>query len=159
MKKLTIDAEELISAIDGIGDEIEAFLDTETGEILLVFPEWMQEDIDDDPKDSIEAEPDRYLRIERISSQEAYQVMADFVETLPASPEREALERALNGRSPFRVFKNTLASYPERREDWFRYRDEAYAAYAVHWFEAEGIEAELKQRVFGQEEAESRDGI
>ena len=106
MKKLKIDLSELLMAFDSPSGETGYFLDRTTGEILM---RW------DDAPDAEEidarlaAGPDeRYEAIEPVPSYKRFQVMADFAESLPDSPTKEHLFRALQQRKPFRGFKEVL---------------------------------------------------
>ena len=85
MSRLKIDAEELIMALEDHSYEVTHFLDLKTGEVLPVFQE-MDFDENDEVKEQIDADPFRYRRIEPLPSSVAFNVMADFVETLPSGP-------------------------------------------------------------------------
>jgi len=142
MSRLKIDAEDLIMALEDHSYEVTHFLDLNTGEVLPVFTE-MGFDENDEVKAQIDADPFRYRRIEPLPSSVGYNVMADFVETLPDSKASRHLTNALQKRHPFRNFKDALLYYPELREEWFRFRDQQLTQLASEWLKAEGIEAEL----------------
>ena len=47
---------------------------------------------------------------------------------------------AIEGRRPFRCFKDVLADYSAEREWWFRFKDNRIRARMLEWLEDEGIE-------------------
>lgn len=108
------------------------FLDKETGEL------WLNNDGVDDVPDDLEDNP-RYLLIEAMASHDAFQIMEDFVDELADSPEAEVLQAALNGRKPFRRFKDTLLDYPELRDRWFAFEETRLNRLAEAWCEEQGI--------------------
>jgi hypothetical protein len=68
--------------------------------------------------------------------------MEDFIDSLGDTKEADKLRDALNRRKPFRQFKDTLCDYPDLREAWFKFEQQALALLAGEWCEANGIEAE-----------------
>jgi hypothetical protein len=112
------------------------FLDKETGEL------WLNNDGIDEVPDDLEDNP-RYLLIEAIASHNAFQIMEDFVDELGDSPVAEALQAALNGRKPFRRFKDALLDYPELRDHWFAFEETRLNRLAQAWCEEQGIAVAL----------------
>ena len=143
MRRLKIDAEELIMALESYGDEGTFFLDLQSGEVLPVIWEEGVSEENDELREQIDAGSERYRRIEPLPSSVGYSVMADFVETVPDSKIARRLGDALRKRHPFRRFKDALYDYPELREGWFRFHKREFTRLAGEWFEDEGIEAEL----------------
>ena len=109
------------------------FLDKETGEL------WLNNDSVDEVLDDLEDNP-RYLQIESMASHDAFQIMEDFVDELADSPEAEVLQAALNGRKPFRRFKDTLLDYPELRDRWFAFEEARLKRVAEAWCDEQGID-------------------
>ena len=138
MAELTIRADELIMAFEGRGSDSRHFFDRQTGEVLTGF-----EDMDEDDAARLDAEPDRYLLIEPVSSWVGYEIMSDFVETLPEGEAPRELARALQQRHPFRRFKDVLFSYPSVREDWFPFHEQAFMKIIKEWLDDHGVEATL----------------
>jgi uncharacterized protein UPF0158 len=143
MSRLSIDAEELIAALEHQGDESGCLLDLRTGEVLFHADEGLVGP-DDDLEEQIAAEPDRYRVIDPLPSSIGWQVMADFVEQLPAGEARVKLTRALQHGHPFRNFKNALLGYPKLRDEWFALHKKSFILFAQEWLDDEGIEADLK---------------
>jgi len=135
--KLAINAEDLIFAMQSV-DGIEAcwYLDTENGEVLLDRDE-NGETIKFMSKDA------RFLRIEPIATDVAFNMMERFVAELNDQHVARRLTHALSGRKPFRAFKNALCDFSEVREAWFAFEREAALRYAGNWCSRHGIEARL----------------
>ena len=70
--------------------------------------------------------------------------MRDFVETVQDERIANHLYRAIEGKSPFRRFKDELLNYPKLRQAWFRFHDEAFLEIAREWLRENDIEARLK---------------
>lgn len=117
------------------------FLDTRTGE---VFP--IVEGIEEEKEIDLEAEPERFIVIEPLSSHVCFEMMADFVETLPEESIRRALDRALGKKRPFRRFKDELADFPETAEQWYRFQEQVYMAIIQEWLDDHSLEITLVPR-------------
>ncbi|MHB8066618.1 MAG: UPF0158 family protein [Desulfobaccales bacterium] len=139
MTTLTIRADELIMAFEDQNSEMQHFFDRQTGEILSIFTE----EIDEEDAERLEAEPDRYLLIEPAESWVGFDIMNDFVETLPESKIQGELDRALRKNRPFRRFKDVLLNYPSVREDWFRFHEQAFIKIIKEWLKDNEVEAIL----------------
>ena len=139
MTGLCIRADELIMAFEDYGTDLRHFVDRQTGEVLSL----LEEDMDEEDLERLDAEPDRYLLIEPVPSWVSYEVMSDFVETLPEGKARRELVRALQQRHPFRRFKDVLLNYPAVREDWFRFHEQSFVKIIQEWLDDHGVEATL----------------
>ena len=87
-------------------------------------------------------EINRYRPIEKIAGHESFEVMEQFAESLPESSTSRAVIAALSRNKPFRHFKDVVHSDLALRDEWFAFRDRAYAVLARDWLAAEGIEPE-----------------
>jgi uncharacterized damage-inducible protein DinB len=143
MPRLSIDTEMLIVALEDHTSQVQHYLDRKTGEVVMV-PEGGLDEVDDELAKDMGDEPERFEYIEALPSRDGYQVMADFVASLAESEAKRDLERALQRRGPFRNFKETLASHPDLRDQWFRHHDRALKGVAEAWLRERGIEADLQ---------------
>jgi len=139
MTGLTIRADELIMAFEDYGTDLQHFFDRQTGEVLSL----LEEDMDEEDAERLDADPDRYLLIEPVPSSVGYKVMSDFVDTLPEGKVPRELARALRQKHPFRRFKDVLLNYPSVREDWFRFHEQAFMKIIQEWLDNHGVEAIL----------------
>ena len=144
MTRLEIDPEDLIQAMTWTSEMLESsfYLDSETGAVLLDSP-----DVDELPEDF--GEDPRYLYIEPTESHLAYEAMQDFVDTLPEGRLADALQQALEGRKPFRQFKDALLDYPDARESWFRFKGDFELRQAAAWCAAHDIEPVWRRKTSG----------
>ena len=136
MTRLTIRADELIMAFEDYGTGLQHFFDRQTGEVLSL----LEEDMDEEDRERLDAEPERYLLIEPVPSSVGYDVMSDFVEILPEGKVPRELTRALQQKHPFRRFKDVLLNYPAVREDWFRFHEQAFMKIIQEWLDDYGVE-------------------
>ncbi|MBI4642913.1 MAG: hypothetical protein HY790_05365 [Deltaproteobacteria bacterium] len=139
MTALTVRADKLIMAFEDQSAEMQHYFDRQTGEVLTVFAD----DMDEEDAQRLEAAPDRYLLIEPVPSWTGYDIMSDFVETLPEGKVQWELDRALRKNRPFRGFKDVLLNYPSVEEDWFRFHEQAFIKIIKEWLEDHGVEATL----------------
>jgi len=140
MRKVKANLSELIDAFDNCQIGYEYYLDTKTGELLLVSDEFMDTGETEEIHERLDDEPERYLSIPTESSREGYQDMVAFTESLEDENLKEKLCIALNGRGAFRRFKDVLLSYPEKREEWFKFQDERLEKRVKEWPEENEIE-------------------
>jgi uncharacterized protein len=149
MKKLPVDLDELALALESSdsGYDLAAYwFDTGTGDVLFVSNDLEE---DQELRDQIgEDASDRFVRIGSIDSRAGFQMMEDFVQTLPASRARDKLESSLHGPRPFRRFEDSVND-ENVREQWYAFRNEAVRRSAIAWLADLGIQAE------GVEDSES----
>jgi hypothetical protein len=136
---VNVDSGELSLALTS--HDLEYRLDLQTGD---VFP-WFDDMLEDDEElaAALEETPDRFVRVEPVSSHESFRWMEDFAASQKDDAVREALLDALDRPRPFRRFKDALADFPEVREAWFRAHEERVLAYARTWIESEGLNVRL----------------
>jgi hypothetical protein len=134
----------LIVALEDSSGDATYVLDRASGEVMMISDIAMTQEEKQEIYAQIDAEPERYVFIEPISSSVAWQIMSDFVEQLPPSEAQKDLSRALGRSRPFRRFKDELYEYPEVREAWFRYHGDRMVEIAEEWLQEEGIEQALR---------------
>ena len=142
MTKISVDLEMLTNALDDHSDEHQWCLDLELGEVIFVSDIAPEED--DELSTAMDENPKRFRFIDPLPSPQAFQVMAEFVESLKDEKASKALFRALNGPRPFRNFKDAQLSFPAIRDEWFSYHDKRYRDFAIAWLQEEGIEADIR---------------
>ncbi len=108
-----------------------SFINIKTGEVKEAPDEsvvgdlgpW-QEDLED-----LEENWGDYLEIDGMSSDDSFNVMADFVEEIDNPFLHERLINALKKSKPFRNFKQVIDDSGKYRERWFEYKHQRY----VEW--------------------------
>lgn len=120
-----------------MGDAFRCWLDRETGEVLSVCE---HEDLegDDDTREAILADPERYLEVPTETSRDAWTEMAEFVSTVSDLPVRERLERALRGRGAFRRFKDAVHEAGVA-DAWYAYRNAEQRRSLLEWLKEHDI--------------------
>lgn len=131
---------ELSGAIEDNDPQHSYWLDTQTGEVLFVG-EWMASEEKEKIYERIDDEDDldRYVRIPKIESHEAWEEMADFVETIKDSRLHELLSIALVGKGAFRRFRSILHQNPNVSDRWDAFHRERICRQIHSWLEEEGL--------------------
>jgi hypothetical protein len=83
-----------------------------------------QEDLDE-----INNNRDQYIKIEKMSSRETYQIMLDFTKNIKQISLQEKLFDLLNQRKPFRNFKHIVESDEVLAQSWFDFRHQQYTVW------------------------------
>lgn len=139
-----VDFEELRFAMEDASYEHQYFLDTETGEVILIS------EYDDDEESTQrleaidEAEPGRYPQVPRAESSDGYQDMREFIDTVGDKQFQQLLEVAIHGKGAFRRFKNVLARDPAEQHRWFAFQMERMDTPVREWLADEGVRSEPK---------------
>lgn len=120
-------------------EEQDWYLDRETGEMNFFSSLIDNDEID---IEEIEGNPDRYVYIESMSSDDGFRMMEEFVGALAEGEASRSLTRALRMRKPFRCFKDTLLDFPEVRQQWFAFHNSRMEELARRFLENEGIDYE-----------------
>jgi hypothetical protein len=118
---------ELIKDIaEDIDCGFKCFIHITTKEIITIPEENEYPDVDipEWKKDSevIRHNLKDYIEIKRMNSNDLFQTMADFVETVDNSRLREKLVEALERRKPFHNFKFTVDNSGVYRDRWFEFK-------------------------------------
>lgn len=166
MRKLRINRIDLEMVFEPGNDESSAYLDTETGAVILVenalfreledsedieavllakadLADWQRRQLLDAAR--IEADTvHHYRQLPKQNSRAGYQDMQEYIWSLEDERLREQLEEAIQGSGAFRRFNDMLSRYPEVKKHWFRFRDERVRQRMSDWLASEGIEAELE---------------
>ncbi len=82
----------------------------------------------------------RYIRIPERDSDEAFDVMRGFIDTVEEGPLRELLENALDGAGSFGRFKAVLLRDKKVRKHWHGYNAKAMIRVVDRWY----VEAVLR---------------
>ena len=105
---------------------------------------WPQEILDDDGPEDVsgpEDDPDRWLEIGMSGSRDAWQDMADFLDTITAGGARDDLELAIHGSGAFKRFQPALDRHSELRAPWRVHSSERYIGRARAWLADSGYDA------------------
>ena len=143
MKKLNIDIMEVAVAMESERLISEYYLDTETGDVVVI-PDELSRAVSEDEVDS-DGMLDWELELLPVaraveSGSSRYELMQQFV----SDREDEELQRllwvALDGKGAFGRFRYVLDGYPEERDEWYRGKDEAMKILSQQWISSLRIE-------------------
>ena len=174
MSKPKVSYTNLELAYSASGFDYVYLLDTQTGKVLSYDsdiedellaggdlsdrPEWQEDEVAAarrvlracgellEPGEEIDqvSEPGRYVQIPRIETDEAYETMVDFAETVRNAHLRELLDVALRGKGAFRRFKDVLLNYPEERGRWFEFESQRKRETIEAWAREQGVDINIE---------------
>jgi hypothetical protein len=144
LRRVPIDWDDLELALTAHAGEWSSYLDVRTGEVRVrqthALPGYRHDyELTEDEADSGLADG-TLIAVEPLPSSVEYDWMAEFADTVPDNRLRQALQAALGRSRPFRRFKDALADYPRRREQWFAFRDARVREAMKEWLADNGIE-------------------
>jgi len=111
--------------------ELKEMISEEIAKETDVWEEW-KEDMQE-----IEKEPDKYVQLETMSSEESFSIMEDFAAQVGHQGIKARLFGALNGRKPFRNFKNQVDYNENLRQAWFAFKQKRYEEWVMRQLEGE----------------------
>ena len=120
--------------------DLSNYLKIDTLEVVFITDPFYNDDENiQKVKEDIDNNPENYLYIEPVSSNEAFCLMEDFSESIEDKELQNKLFNALNRRRSFGNFKNILQYYPQYLEKWYKFRDEYYENLAKMWLKENNI--------------------
>jgi hypothetical protein len=138
LREVSVDLDELCAAFNDASSELRYFLDTETGEMILVSDMLDQDEMQQQLAEIDAADMGRYLAVPLADSHKAYRDMEDFIATVRDEPLQDLLSLAIQGRGAFRRFKDVLLGHPETRQRWFDFEAARLEARVRQWLADEG---------------------
>ncbi len=127
-------------------NDMRSFINMDTLEVEIHVSEdyFFYNEMEDSAKEET-TNPDKYFPVEQEHSSTAFRVMESFAETVADNRLKGRLTDALERKKPFANFK-IIIDNSAVREQWFAYRDEAYANIAMEWIELNAPEP-LKKKI------------
>jgi Uncharacterised protein family (UPF0158) len=150
--------EDLIGALEEQSDSLFPYLDRETGEVHLItdeslsladaepeeidlLPDWQKEEAELAVR--IEAS-DQYLRLPDRFDLNEWNIMNEFCHEVKRDDLRATLLQAIQGSHAFRRFKDQIANH-NLRDEWNRFRRQAFGEILREWCEENGIILTVRQ--------------
>jgi hypothetical protein len=146
---------EIIEAVEFQSDEIGAYLNRETGEIVTIseeefdavedqdplenYPEWEQDNIKI-AREILDNE-ENFLNLPTKHDIHEYQIMEKFCLSVKDREVSEELYGAIKGKRAFGRFKEILQRF-RMADEWYKYREEAIKRIAIDWCKSNHIEFE-----------------
>jgi len=144
---------DIIEAIEFQTDEISAYVNIKTGEVVTVtqedfqaaenqddldeYPEWQRENIKTAQK--ILAHEEDFIDLPTKYDVHEYQIMERFILSIKDRKILDALYRSIKGKGAFRRFKDGIIRF-DIEDNWYKYREEAIKQIAMDWCELNQIE-------------------
>ncbi len=132
----TVFVEDVAEAFEETSTEWVQFLNTETGEFVSLPDSDFYDGWDEEAEKLAEEidSSDKYVRLPSQRELREYDIMEDFAERVPNHRKAAILFQALEGRKPFRHFKDAI-NYLELDKAYYAFRFLSYCVMAVHWCE------------------------
>ncbi len=147
-KKLVLESiDEIVDALDIVSEDMDAYLDSQTGDVKLVsqldldlleldaddedIPDW-QKDCSVQTKAIMENEGGRFLKLPDAFERHDWEIMKSFAVTRTDDKVSMALEAAIHRSGAFARFKAVIASMHLTAE-WYQFRKEVLSKIAFAW--------------------------
>jgi hypothetical protein len=128
-----VDVAELCIALESEAAALAWYLDLQTGDLLLLGPEYEPAEHRGVTAAEVEGDPARFSRVPPGTRLEVMGDMQAFSVHLTDLVLRESLQLALHGLRPERRFRSALSWLPDTLREWRRYRRERMEARALAW--------------------------
>jgi len=159
-----VSLKDIVDALSMADDEIESFVDPQTGEVVTIsedermlverddddanadddaeqdewMPDWQREDLPRIREIVQAVETERLLALPNKFEIDEWRMMARFAAAQANTDHARQLEEAIHGRGAFRMFRSTLDRLG-LREAWHRFHDAALEEIARTWAEEHGL--------------------
>lgn len=143
-RALPVDLEELSLALEAETADLRWYLDTLSGDVILVTPEYEPAENDGLTVQEIESSPSRFVRVPASNPANAVEDMKAFVASLGDPQLQESLQLALSASRPEKRFKTALSWLPERQQQWHAFYRQACRQRAIEWLAELGIAASVR---------------
>ena len=158
LRPIPIDLAELAHALNSRLDENGFYLDTRTGDLLFLpldlhdYDGASEESIREEfgwqftvEEEVVEAvrvvtDPKRFIAVEPVPTWQAFKVMEAFLKTVQQHELSSQLARALEGRKPFRRFRDALQNFESEQQRWDAFEAAAQKEQAVAWLAEHGLQ-------------------
>jgi hypothetical protein len=139
-RKLPIDLTELCIALESEAGGFDWYLDTETGDTVLVNDEYEPDEYGGLKVEEIEGNPQRFRRVPAADERQDMLDMEAFAKGLTDERLKESLMLALEAPHPYRRFRAVLGWLPEQQHQWHTFRHQRLEARARAWLGQLGFE-------------------
>lgn len=136
---LPVDLEELSALLEGGAGGPGGVVDRVSGEVWPAPAMEYAQETEEDPPDFDDG--DRWLYVGPEGSGEGYRDMEDFIAGVSDPGRADRLTIAIDGRGAFRRFKDTIASWPDEEDRWYRFSNERRRGRARGWLAGAGYRA------------------
>jgi hypothetical protein len=139
MQPVPVDVPELHLAFAAEAGDVCWYLDTLTGDVLLVSREWEPSEHGGLTRAELNTNTARFRRVPSADSGIGRLDMEAYAAQVTDERLRESLDLALSAPRPDRRFRAVLGWLPEEQERWRRFRQTRCEARAKEWLATVGI--------------------
>jgi hypothetical protein len=139
---MVVNLKTIIEALEMTMENLSQYLDTETGEIIIISDDdaFDLDDLEDQVSpEQIEKNPKRYLLLPDRYEIHEWRIMQEFANSIETAEISEQLLIALQGKVAFRYFKDTAARLGVL-DRWYIFRTEQLTMIAKQWCDEQQIE-------------------
>jgi hypothetical protein len=151
--KAAVKLDDLINEIEIQMDETVTYINTQTGEVIVLsreemraaedeeplenYPDWQRENIEQAIK-IIEDEDEVYLDFTLRNEYHEYEIVEEFIGTLSEEEVREELFGAIQARGAFRRFKNGIRDHDVEKQ-WYEFKEKKVKELVIEWCEEKDL--------------------
>ncbi|HIK17606.1 MAG TPA: hypothetical protein IGS53_20260 [Leptolyngbyaceae cyanobacterium M33_DOE_097] len=148
---LIVKLQDIVDEMDTLSDELHAYLNKQTGELVTIsseelqaaeeedaiesYPEWQREAIQ---KAQEILDSDDYLSLPSKFDIHEYSIIERFCTEIEDAELSDELLFQIQGSGAFQRFKHAIYRY-DIVDDWYRYRQKALEKIAIDWLEVNSI--------------------
>jgi hypothetical protein len=147
--------DEIIEGLESQSDESSSYLNTKTGEVVLVTEYATRAAEDDEPLEDVPdwerdlvavareiiADTGDYIQLPTKYDIDEYSIMENFCTSLEKQEIGDILYDLISGSGAFRRFKDAIYKYGVE-DEWYKYRNNAIKEIAIEWCRQNNIEFE-----------------
>lgn len=137
---IALNRKQISEIADSLDAGMNCYFNIKSGEIktIIDLDSWIgadEEPWEEDIKE-IEENYEDYIAFDRMNTNQSFELMADFADSLDNENIRIKLENALNKSKPFRNFKWVIDNSGEYRNQWFEFKKNRYIEFVKEQIEA-----------------------
>jgi hypothetical protein len=154
---IRVKLEDIIDGMECQSDESSSFLNTKTGEVVLMTDYAMRAAEDNEPLEEVPdwerelvgiageiiAETGQYIPLPTKYDIDEYSIMESFCVSLEKQEIGDILYDLISGSGAFRRFKDAIHKYGVE-DEWYKYRDNSLKEIAIEWCREHNIEFDEK---------------
>lgn len=138
---MKVKLENVLEAIELANDAYQYYLNIETGETVMRADALITGIVDEKLDEELEMNYDKYFKLPTKYEINEYQIMEEFIWSLPDGNKQDKLENAIRGKGAFRRFKDTVYNMDIEKQ-WFAFEADAYKKIAIEWCERHDLQYE-----------------
>lgn len=140
---ITLNEKQISEIADSLDAGMNCYFNIKSGVIktIIDLDSWIGADEEPWEKDiqEIEENYEEYIAFDRMNTNQSFELMADFADSLDNENIRRKLVTALNKSKPFRNFKWAIDNSGDYRNQWFEFNKNRYIEYVKEQIEVHNL--------------------